>query len=89
VVGHVLALQVEGHDAVLTILIGAEQSDDADLLHVGADVDTVVAGHQEEIVDVEGADLLVVYEVGEADVSLLQSDPSQEATWWENSQYQG
>lgn len=70
VVGDVLAEQLEGDDARLAVLVGADEAEDAELIHVGADVDDVVAGAQEEVLDVESAYSLVSDEVGKGDVAL-------------------
>lgn len=70
VVGDVLAQHLEGDDAVLAVGSGGEQAEDAGLFHVGADVDEVASGVEDQVVDPEGAHFGLVDRVGEGDITL-------------------
>lgn len=70
VVGNGVAEQVEGDLARLAVLLRLSGLEDRGLVHLGADVDDVAAGVEQEVVDPEGADFLAVDEVNEADVAL-------------------
>lgn len=65
VVGDIVAEELEGEDARLALVGVAQDSEGGDLVHVGADVDNIAAGAEDEVVDEEMAKVLVADEVGE------------------------
>lgn len=70
VVGDRLAQKLEGNNARVTVWLLPGRIKDAGLVHGCSNVDDVVAGLEEQILDVEGTDLFVTNVVDEGDITL-------------------
>ena len=70
VVGDVLAEELEGDDALLAVLGGADEAENGNVVHGAFDVDHVVAGAEEQILNEQSTDLLVADKVGKTNIAL-------------------
>lgn len=67
---HLLAQQLERNKTCLAVRPSACCRDDGTLVHVGRDVQNVVTGVKDKVVDVQIANLDIINEIGEGDISL-------------------
>ena len=64
------ALELEGYDAFLAVLVAADLLENCGLVHVGSDLDLVAARAEQETLNEEDANLVVINVVLELNITL-------------------
>lgn len=80
-VNDLLAVQAKGDDAVLASGLRLDGREDGGLGDVGAHVDVVVARMQNKVVNIDGADFVIIEQVAERGVALESFVSVTAATW--------